>query len=234
MLLKLVYDELTEEERAELQEKLDKYRDPEVRKGQEALSREERRTAEEKTARERGQSEAVGDFWRQTDAAIKGDLGEFEYLEAEDATEIKSEFHRGFNDRFKELAAAYVQHAPKVGATKEEALAEAERDAAEEMLTNEALRTVMKGLDSKYAKRATKVRGKDERKGTSEAEKHNRRVEGKREQSRDGRNRSLRGGGAAPSAREPGRKGKEPVGFEAKMERAFGRLRAKMDSDDED
>ena len=234
LLLKLVFDELSGDELEELREKLDKYRDPEVRKGVEALDREEKRTVAEKAAAERSRVEAVKEFWQNTDESIKTELADFEYLEEADALEIKQAYHAGFDARFKQLAAAYVKVAPEAGATRAEAIAEAEHDAANELLTPEALRAVMDKLNDRYKTRATKVRGKDTSKDKATADKHNRRIENLRDRSKDPSNRSLRSGGASPASRSVPSRNNEPKTFEGKIGKAFDRLRKAAGADDDD
>lgn len=225
LLLKLVFGELEDEELEKLQDELKAYRDPKAREGLKSLAREEERKATEEADGERAAQQAASDFWKSARGLIAGDLNRFEFLDADDSREIETKFYGVYEAEFDRLLPEYEKQAAAQKLTKEDAQAAADRD-ARKLLTEKTLRRVMKDLNSKYEKRATKGRPKGEKSGRREVEQHNKRVETKREQRRDPSRRSLRSGGAAPRDREPGRKGKEPVGFDAKLRRGLSRLRA--------
>jgi hypothetical protein len=225
LLLKLVFGELGDEEIENLQKELEPYRDPKAREGMKALVEKEERSKLTKVESEERATQAATQFWEETRAAVTADLSRFEYLDAEDAPEIEARFYGTYTSEFARLTPEYEKQAARQGLSKEDAHAAADRD-ARKFLTEKTLRKVMRDLDSKYQKRAGKGRdGKAETKGKREVEQHNARVNAKTLQRRDPARRSLRSGGAAPRDREPSRRGKEPVGFDAKIRRGLSRLR---------
>lgn len=225
LLLKLVFGELEDEELETLQKELKPYQDPKAREGLKALLEKEERTKSDKADGERAAQAAATEFWTQTRGVIATDLSRFEFLDADDSGEIESKFYGAYTAELDRLLPEYERQAAAQSLTKEDALAAADRD-ARKLLTEKTLRRVMKDLNAKYEKRSTKGRPKGEKSGRREVEQHNKRVVDKREQRRDPARRSLRTGGAAPRDRDPGRKGKEPVGFDAKLQRGLSRLRA--------
>jgi hypothetical protein len=225
LLLKLVFGELGEEELETLQKELEPYRDPKAREGMKALVEKEERTKSTKAESEERAAQAATEFWEATRTAVKTDLPRFEYLDEEDAPEIEARFYAAYTSELARLTPEYEKQATRQGLTKEDALAAADRD-ARKVLTEKTLRKCMRDLDAKYQKRAGKGRdGRAESKGKREVEQHNARVDAKRLQRRDPARRSLRSGGAAPRDRDPARRGKEPVGFDAKIRRGLSRLR---------
>lgn len=225
LLLKLVFGELEDEELETLQKELKPYQDPKAREGLKALLEKEERSKSDKADGERAAQAAATEFWTQTRGVIATDLSRFEFLDADDSGEIESKFYGAYTAELDRLLPEYERQAAAQDLTKEDALAAADRD-ARKVLTEKTLRRVMKDLNTRYEKRSTKGRPKGERSGRREVERHNKRVVDKREQRRDPARRSLRSGGAAPRDRDPNRRGKEPVGFDAKLQRGLSRLRA--------
>lgn len=225
LLIRLAFDELSDEEKEKLQTALESYRDPKAREGLRKLADEEERTKAESLQSEQTRKEAAVQFWTGVDQAIGSEIKGFEYLDSEDATEIKTRFYQVYTARLDQLLPEYQQAAPSHGLSKEQATQIAQRDAAK-VLNEKTLRKVMKQLDEKYAARAG--RGRDdvaERRGKREAEQHNKRVEAKRDQRRDPRHRSLRSGGAPIANREISREKAKPVGFENRITASLRKMR---------
>jgi hypothetical protein len=226
LLLKLVFGEISDDDLEALQKELGPYRDPKAREGLRALADREERTKSAKADGERAAADANAKFWETARGNITADLSRFEYLDEEDAPDIESRFYEVYTSELARLTPEYERQAAQQGHSKEDAHAAADRD-ARKLLTEKTLRKVMRDLDAKYQKRAGKGRdGRAETRGRREVERHNTRVDAKREQRRDPARRSLRSGGAAPRDREPDRRGKEPVGFDAKIRRGLARLRS--------
>jgi hypothetical protein len=226
LLIKLVYDELSDEEKETLQEELKAYRDPKARAGLKALADREAAGKREAAQSVVQQREATEKFWKATVKEAQTALPGFEYLDVEDLPEIQTRFYDEYKTELARLTPIYKEQAAAQGLKEDDALLAADRD-ARKILTEQRLRKVMRDLNGKYQKRAGKGGdGKAEAKGKREAEQHNRRVDSKLHQRRDQSHRSLRGGGAAPRDRTNGQGGrKEPVGFDAKIRRGLARLR---------
>jgi len=225
LMFKLLFDELDEETREKLQKELEPYRNPTVREGLDAKAKLEEREKSDQAADAAARSRTTTSFWKATEDTIGKELPSFEYLDAEDTADIKVALYSAYTSHLNALAAEYVRIAPEHGVSKEDAIAEAQRDAAQ-ILNVKTLHRVMKDLDQKYAKRAG--RGRDvraETNGKREVDRHNSRVEDKRQQRRDSKHRSMRGGGTAVSGRETARDKKPVVGFENRITASLRRMR---------
>lgn len=213
--------------------------DPESREAKKALAEKREREKAASEGNEEAHQQASATFWQATREQITESIESYPYLEAEDVAEVEQRFYAEYNSRRAELIEKFTPLAKQHGVTEAQAVAEAERIAIEEKLNRKTLRSVMKSLDSKYAKRAGKGGdGKREKLETKEAERHNRQIEARRSSSKDPANRSLRSGGIAVSTREPRREKDEPDSFEGKIENSFARFRKKVsqasrDDDDE-
>lgn len=209
---------------------LEKYQDPEYRKGQEAIRENEARTEREKLAAATAQERAVNDFWGAVHTAINTDLSRYEYLDADDVGQITQDYYAQYEAKLGELVQQYTAIAPQHGLSQEEAVAQAQHDAAA-ILNERTLRQTMRALNEKYMRRAGKVPlgdKKAEARGHREITRHNAHVNGKREQ-RDS-SRSMRSGGAPPANRPVPRQA--PKTFEGKLQAGLARLRSIAGDDD--
>lgn len=211
--------------------------DPEALEKEEALREKREREAAEKE-KPANTGEGVAAFWGATKEAAAVEVEKFEYLEPDDVPEILSRFNENYLARREELVKEFVRIAPQHGVSPEDAVRQADAAAIDETLNRKTLRRVMRELDSKFAKRADKVRGSRQTRETKEAEGHNRRVEAQRDRARNPANRSLRSGGASLNTRQVTPEKDKPKNFEGRIDKSLSRFarlrRSKQDDDDDD
>ncbi len=209
-------DRSAEEITDALKEILEPYRNPEFRKGQEAL-REKAAAEEQDEAAEAEQAqERTAAIWSHADAVFEDSLTEFPYLEASDAVAAKSVLHQRYVQAHAQATRDLAPEAKARRWTARQYAAEVEAIASQE-LTEENLKAVMQDLNHTYERR---LKGKGAPPATpskpsapavklvededdedesgedieAEATAHNAKTAGKLEQRE--RSRTLRGGGS--------------------------------------
>jgi len=226
LLLKALFDRNA---RDELRKALSPFRDPEYRKGQEALAREADRVEREKATTEQGAEQSQQQFWQTVGKHIKGALPEFDLLEETDARSIAERFYAGYTESF----TAALQTAEKAGLKGEAAEKQAQKQAfayLTEKNVRRAMRTLNEELKTRLVKRGIKVPTKAEKKPTkADAEKavgkHNAHVKSKLEQRKTSPKRLEKGADPAQGIRLTSEQ-KKPKTYAEKMDAAKALLRA--------
>lgn len=230
LLLRIISDP---DELARVAEALEKYQDPEFRRGQEAIRANEARAERDRQEGAAAQTQAVNDFWGAVSSAITSDLGKYEYLDADDVGQITQDYYAQYEAKLGELVQHYTAAAPQHGVSEDDAIRQAQADAAA-VLNEQTLRQTMRTLNERYMKRAGRAPGggdgKAEARGRTEAERHNAHVNAKRVQ-RDN-SRSMRSGGGAPPALRSPLARTAPKTFEGKLAASMAKLRSLGQDDD--
>lgn len=223
-------DRSADEIREALATELEPYRNPEFRKGQEALRERAEAEKADETATEEQAQERTAAIWSDADAVFEESLTDFPYLEASDVASAKSVLHQRYVRAHQQAVRDLAPDAKAQRWTARQYAAAVEEIASQE-LSIENLKAVMQDLNHTYERR---LKGKimspakpstpakpalvaddgdedDEDKGDeieAEATAHNAKTAGKLEQRE--RSRTLRSGGASAVAgvRVPNLEGK--------------------------
>ena len=210
-----------EEIREALEKELEPYRNPEFRRGQDALREKEEAEEQDEAAEAEQAQERTAAIWADADSIFEDSLGEFPYLEAGDAAAAKSVLHARYVQAHRQAVQDLAPEAKARRWTARQYAAEVEAVASQE-LSIENLKAVMQDLNHTYERR---LKGKatppatpsatakpalvaddgeaddaDEQAEAIEAEAtaHNAKTAGKLDQRE--RNRTLRGGGTSAAA----------------------------------
>jgi hypothetical protein len=226
LLLKALFDRTA---RDELRKALAPFRDPEFRKGQEAIAREAERVEREKTSQTESVEENQKQFWTTVGTHIKGALADFDLLEETDARAIAERFYHGYTEEFN-AALAQAERSGLKGAA-------AEKDAQKRAfayLTDKNVRRAMRSLNedmkARLVKRGIAVPKKaDKKPSKADAEKaagkHNAHVKQKLEQRKTSPKRLEKGADPAAGMRLTNEQ-KKPQTFTQKMDAAKALLRS--------
>ena len=141
-----------EEIREALATELEPYRNPDFRKGQEALREKAESEAQDETELKEQAQERTAIIWSAADEIFEDALAEFPYLEAGDAATAKSVLHQRYVQAHQQ---AVQDLAPEAKARRWTArqYAEAVEAVATQELSIENLRAVMKDLNHTYERR---------------------------------------------------------------------------------
>lgn len=229
LLIQAVFDE---DAREEMAEKLEPYRDPEVREAKRDAAR---WREHEERSEEQGQEEAAEEFWSEVESEVEGNLEEFEYLDDGDTSIVMQQWYGMYESALEELQ-PQARQAVEQGDLEEDEAARWLHDQASTVLTEENLLAVMETLDQHYAdkvqprQQAEEETSEDGDADVVDLEERKRErdeyIESKKEDEAEKAAVTGGGGSSIPSGGGSGSEDSEPETFDERMEDIMGTLEA--------